>query len=41
MVNLTIDNIPVAVEEGTTVLAAVAKAGIEIPNLCFREELKP
>jgi len=41
MVNLTIDNIPVAVEEGTTVLAAAAKAGIEIPNLCFREELKP
>ena len=41
MVNLTIDNIPVSVEEGTTVLAAAAKAGIEIPNLCFREELKP
>ena len=41
MVNLTIDNIPVSVEAGTTVLAAAAKAGIEIPNLCFREELKP
>ena len=41
MVNLTIDNIPVSVEEGTTILAAAAKAGIEIPNLCFREELKP
>ncbi|MBR6587428.1 MAG: FAD-dependent oxidoreductase [Kiritimatiellae bacterium] len=41
MVNLTIDNIPVSLEEGTTVLAAAAKAGIEIPNLCFREELKP
>ena len=41
MVNLTIDNIPVSVEDGTTVLAAAAKAGIEIPNLCFREELKP
>ena len=40
-VNLTIDGIKVSVEEGTTVLAAAAKAGIEIPNLCFREELKP
>ena len=41
MINLTIDSVPVSVEEGTTVLAAAAKAGIEIPNLCFREELKP
>ena len=40
-VNLTIDGVQVSVEEGTTVLAAAAKAGIEIPNLCFREELKP
>ena len=41
MVHLTIDGVSVAVEEGTTVLAAAAKAGIEIPNLCFRQELKP
>ncbi len=40
-VNLTIDGVQVAVEEGTTVLVAAAKAGIEIPNLCFRKELKP
>ena len=40
-VNLTIDGVQVSVEEGTTVLAAAVKAGIEIPNLCFREELKP
>ena len=40
-VNLTIDGVQVSVEEGTTVLAAAAKAGVEIPNLCFREDLKP
>ena len=40
-VNLTIDGVQVSVEEGTTVLAAAAKAGIEIPNLCFRDDLKP
>ena len=40
-VDLTIDGVKVSVEEGTTVLAAAAKAGIEIPNLCFREDLKP
>ena len=41
MVHLTIDGVPVAVEEGTTVLSAAARAGIEIPSLCFRRELKP
>ena len=40
-VNLTIDGVRVSVEEGATVLAAAAKAGIEIPNLCFRDGLKP
>ena len=40
-VNLTIDGVQVSVEEGATVLAAAAKAGIEIPNLCFRDGLKP
>ncbi len=35
MVNLTIDNIPVTVPEGTTVLEAARSAGIKIPTLCF------
>ena len=41
MVNLTIDGVQVSVEDGTTILAAAEKAGIEIPNLCFMKELKP
>ena len=40
-VNLTIDGVQVAVEEGSTILAAAEKAGIEIPNLCFMKEMKP
>ena len=35
MVNLTIDNIPVTVPQGTTVLEAARSAGIKIPTLCF------
>ncbi len=41
MIKLTIDGVTVEVEEGTTVLAAAEKAGIEIPNLCFMKELSP
>jgi NADPH-dependent glutamate synthase beta subunit-like oxidoreductase len=37
MINLTIDNIPVAVPENTTVLQAAAKLGIEIPTMCYLE----
>ena len=40
-VNLVVDDIPVSVERGTTILAAAAKAGVEIPNLCFHKDLKP
>ena len=40
-VNLTIDDVQVSVEDGTTILAAAEKAGIEIPNLCFMKEMKP
>ena len=40
-VNLTIDGIRVEAEEGSTILAAAEKAGIEIPNLCFMKEMKP
>ncbi len=34
MINLTVNNVPVSVDEGTTVLDAAAKAGIRIPTLC-------
>ena len=35
MVNLTIDSIPVSVEEGTTILEAARSLGISIPALCY------
>ena len=41
MIKLTIDGIQVEAEEGSTILAAAEKAGIEIPNLCFMKEIKP
>jgi NADPH-dependent glutamate synthase beta subunit-like oxidoreductase len=37
MIKLTIDNTPVEVEEGTTVLQAAALLGIEIPTMCYLE----
>ena len=39
MIRLTIDNIPVEVEEGTTVLEAARKANVDIPTLCFLKEI--
>ncbi|MCR5108398.1 MAG: formate dehydrogenase subunit alpha [Lachnospiraceae bacterium] len=39
MVNLTIDNIPVSVEEGTTILDAAASVDIKIPTLCYLKEI--
>ncbi|MBR6478422.1 MAG: [Lachnospiraceae bacterium] len=39
MVNLTIDNKPVTVEDGTTILEAARKVGINIPTLCFLKEI--
>ena len=35
MINLTIDNRPVSVERGTSVLHAAAQVGIKIPSLCY------
>ena len=35
MVSLRINNIPVTVPAGTTVLEAARNAGIKIPSLCF------
>ena len=37
MVNLTIDHLPVCVDEGTTILKAAASVGITIPTLCYLE----
>ena len=39
LINLTIDNIPVTVPEGTTVLEAARSAGIKIPSLCFLKDV--
>ena len=39
MVNLTIDGQAVAVEQGTTILDAARKAGIDIPTLCYLKDL--
>ncbi|MCL2707164.1 MAG: 2Fe-2S iron-sulfur cluster-binding protein [Dehalococcoidia bacterium] len=41
MVKLTIDNKIVEIEEGATILEAAAKAGVNIPTLCYNEELSP
>ena len=39
MVNLKIDDKEICVEEGTTILEAARKAGIDIPTLCFLKEI--
>ncbi len=39
MVNLKINNIPVTVPEGTTILEAARIAGIEIPTLCYLKDV--
>jgi len=41
MVRLKIDNKVVEAEEGTTVLDAAIKVGINIPTLCYHESLTP
>ena len=40
-VDLTIDGTAVSVEAGATILEAARAAGIEIPTLCYLEELPP
>lgn len=40
-VNLTIDGLDVRVPEGTTILEAAKKLGIEIPTFCYDPRLKP
>ena len=39
MINLKINNIPVTVPEGTTVLQAAKAANIEIPSLCYLKDI--
>jgi ferredoxin len=41
MIRLTIDNRPVEVENGTTILDAARKLGIEIPTMCWVKEFAP
>lgn len=40
MLNLKINGVDVQVEEGSTILDAAKKAGVYIPTLCHREDLK-
>jgi NADP-reducing hydrogenase subunit HndD len=39
LVNLTINDIPVSVPEGTTILEAARKLDFRIPTLCYHEDL--
>ena len=39
MVNLTINNIQIQVEEGTTILQAAKLVGIDIPTLCYLKDI--
>ncbi len=39
MINLKINNIPVSVPEGSTVLDAARKAGVVIPTLCYLKDV--
>ena len=41
MIHLTIDGIPVEVEKGTTILQAARQIGVEIPTLCYLENVLP
>jgi iron-only hydrogenase group A len=38
-IHLTIDNTPVTVPEGTTIMQACEELGIKIPRLCYHEDL--
>ncbi len=40
MINITIDRKPFAVQEGTTVLEACRRAGVNIPTLCYLEKIQ-
>lgn len=39
MINIKINNIPLSVEKGTTILEAAAQVGINIPTLCYLKDI--
>lgn len=39
MVNLKINNQSLCVPEGTTIIEAAQKVGVEIPHLCYLKEI--
>lgn len=39
MVNLVVDGLPISVEEGTTILEAAKRLKIQIPTLCYHQDL--
>ena len=39
MVNATINEIDITVEDGTTILAAARKVGVDVPTLCYLKEV--
>lgn len=39
MINIKINNIPLTVEKGTTILEAAAMVGVNIPTLCFLKDI--
>ena len=39
MIHLKIDDVELSVEEGTTILIAARKAGIDIPTLCYLKDI--
>ncbi len=39
MINVTIDNIAVQIEDNTSILDAAKKIGVSIPTLCYHEDL--
>ena len=39
MVNLTINGQKISVSEGTTILEAALKVGIDIPHLCYLKDV--
>lgn len=41
MINLKIDNVPVSVPEGTLIVDAAKKIGIDIPVFCYHPKMQP
>ena len=39
MVNLTVNNLPVSVPDGSTILEATRQAGCQVPTLCFLKDI--